>query len=52
MIAVTRYNKTIVAVLGAVLVAVSPYINDSRWSPVVAALIAAFGVYQTPNKLS
>lgn len=47
---ITKYNKTIVALLSAVLVAISPYIVDSKWSPIIAALIGAAGVYQTPNK--
>jgi hypothetical protein len=49
-----KYNKTIVAVVGAALTwAIATYAGDpevSKWLSLVAAVLTAAGVYQVPNR--
>ena len=49
----TRYLKSIVAVLSAVLVTVLAQFPENggvqQWGPIVAAFLGAIGVYLVPN---
>ena len=48
---IARYSKALVAILGAVSVAVSDGVLDlNDGVTVVLALLAALGVYAVPNK--
>lgn len=50
----SRYNKAIVAVLGAGLTVLAAGLTDDvpgiSWQPVIAAMITAIGVWAFPNK--
>lgn len=50
----TKYNKTVVAVVGAALTwAIATYAGDaevSKWLSLVTAVLTAAGVYQVTNK--
>ena len=50
----TKYRKTIVAIVGAALTwAISTYASDpdvSKWLSLVTAVLTAAGVYQVTNK--
>lgn len=52
----SKYNKTIVAIVGAVLTwAVATYGGDpqvAQWLSLATAVLTAAGVYQVPNKTS
>lgn len=49
-----KYNKTIVAVVGAILTwAIATYGGDpelAKWLSLASAIATAAGVYQVPNK--
>jgi hypothetical protein len=49
-----RYNKTLVAIVGAALTwATATFVNDediSQWLSLATALLTAAGVYQVPNR--
>ena len=51
-----KYAKAIVALLGAVAVGASTFIDSDtavgKWLTVIIALASALGVYVTPNKTS
>ena len=43
------YAKTIIAVFGAVVTALGPYLATYRWWPAVPAVLTAVTVYLVPN---
>lgn len=50
----SKYNKTLVAIVGAALTwAIATYAGNpevSQWLSLAAAILTAAGVYQVPNK--
>lgn len=44
------YNKFLVALLGAVVTVVVQFYGDNQFVQAVVPILAAFGVYQVPNK--
>lgn len=47
----TKYNKLVVALVGAAVTFVSMFFNSPEWLPAVVAVLTALGVYQVPNKV-
>ena len=45
-----KYNKAIIAVVGAVAVFMSVYFNSSDWLTMIVPVLTALGVYQIENK--
>lgn len=45
-----KYNKFLVALVGAAVAAASVLFTDTEWLPPVVSLLTALGVYQAPNK--
>lgn len=45
----TKYNKFLVAFIGAILQLVTIYFGTQPWIPVLIAFLAAIGVYIVPN---
>ena len=47
----SRYNKFIVALLGAAVLFAQQYFgSDTDWVATVISVLTALGVYQVPNK--
>lgn len=46
----TKYDKLLVALLGAVVTVVETQYSTSHWVQVAVAVLTALGVYSTPNK--
>lgn len=49
-----KYNKFIVAIVGAVISGLNLYFGDGNpeWVAMLIAVATALGVYQVPNKVS
>lgn len=47
-----KYNKLIVAAVGAVVTGLNLYFGDNNpeWVGMLVAVVTALGVYQVPNK--
>lgn len=45
-----KYNKFIIALVGAAVAAASVLFSDAEWLPIVVSFLTAIGVYQVPNK--
>lgn len=50
MLAITKYNKTIVAIVGGLALIISQNITDTKWAGVALSIATALGVFSVPNK--
>ena len=49
MFNIAQYAKFIVAVLGAISVAITTFAHTAAWAPTALSIIAAISVYLIPN---
>ena len=46
-----KYNKLIVALVGAVVSFIGVFFNSPEWLQIIVPVLTAAGVYQVPNKV-
>lgn len=47
---ITKYNKFIIAIVGAIVALVTIYFGAQPWVPVLVNFLTAIGVYAAPNR--
>lgn len=50
MTQVTQYNKFIVAIAGAIALAIAENVSDAKWASIALAFATSLGVYAVKNK--
>lgn len=50
MTQITKYNKAIIAIAGAIALAIAENVSDAKWASVALSFATALGVYAVKNK--